>query len=183
MNKLTRALTVLALGCLMTGCSPSSPATPTPVATSESVTTATPTPQWTDEQQAAIDAVQNYLQVWASIGQDPQGSDWAAIRTVASDPSANNAVSTWMQWAQAGHHLVGAPQFIPDYVTPGSTDDQGDRYHVHGCYIITDSYLADDAGNRVGVRGADRKPALYLVLHMTTGDYLVLEDTSEEGTC
>ncbi|MCL2470226.1 MAG: hypothetical protein FWF25_00580 [Propionibacteriaceae bacterium] len=182
MTKLTRALTVLALGCLLTGCTPASPTTPTPNAT-QSTPTATPTPEWTDEQQAAIDAVQNYLQVWASIGQNLDTADWNDINTVADDQAATGTFTLWLGWEQGGQHLVGAPQFVPDYVTPGSTDDQGTRYHVHGCYIIADSYLVDNAGNRIANDGFERSPSLYLVLHDTKGKYFVIEDTGEDTTC
>ncbi|MCL2481956.1 MAG: hypothetical protein FWF43_00770 [Propionibacteriaceae bacterium] len=182
MNKLTRALTILALGCLMAGCSPASPSTPTP-STTKSAPTATPTPQWTDEQQAAIDAVQNYLQVWSSIGQNLDTADWDTIYNVADDQAATDAFTQWFGWAQDGQHLVGGPQFVPDYVTPGETDSQGSRYHVHGCYIITDTYLIDNTGNHIANDGVERSQSLFLVLNTTKGEHLVVEDVGGDESC
>ncbi|MCL2471169.1 MAG: hypothetical protein FWF25_05435 [Propionibacteriaceae bacterium] len=188
MNKLKYITTIVVLAGTLTACSPRVSPTPTaPVDSSvpatESTPIVTPTPQWTTEEQAAIDSVQKYLQVWATIGQGLPDSNVAQIRNVASDPIANDTQDLMTQWAAKGWHLEGAPSFVPSLVTPGALDDQGQRYHVSGCYIITGSYLADSAGNEVGTRRAERSPGTYEVIQTTSGAYYVTDDSTEDGTC
>jgi len=168
----------------LAGCAPNGRDTPSPepVVTTPTVS---PSPQWTEEEQGAIDAVQKYLEVWTSISQDLVDSDWNAIRDVASDPAANDATTLWFQWVDNGWHLVGAPSFEVDLVTQGGTDYQGTRYHVHGCYITTGSHLSDSDGNPLTKQGADRSTANYLVLRIVSPEdkYYVLEDVTEGNPC
>jgi len=179
---LLRPVTVVMLVGMLLGCTPASLESPSPEA-STLVVTPTPSPVWTEDEQAAIDAVQAYLSVWTEVTQALPDADLSRIREVASDPAANHALSQWAQWGQQGWHLVGAPAFTPDFVTLGMLDSQGQRYHVYGCYVITGAYLSDAQGNQVGDRGVDRGPSMYLVLRTSSDRYLVLEDNSEEGTC
>ena len=146
---------------------------------------ATPTPQWTSEEQSAIDAVQNYLTVWTYISQNLQTADWNAIRDVAGDPAANDAGTLWFQWNDNGWHLVGQPSFEVNSVAEGGTDYQGTRYHVYGCYITANSHLSDQDGNPLTKQGADRSTASFLVLHQSTpqDDYYVLEDIVGDEPC
>ena len=184
MRSLLRPLAVVLAVGMLVGCTPSPQVSPSTEVTVPSVSiTPTPTPQWTEDEQGAVDAVQRYLQVWTDIGQNLDDADWTTILEVAGDPAANDAQLLWAQWAGNGWHLVGGPSFIPDQVTQGALDSQGQRYHVHGCYIITGGYLADEAGDPVGNRGVDRGPSEYLVLNLNGSKYLVLEDTAEDGTC
>lgn len=166
------------------GCTPDVQETPTPEPV---ITTPTPspTPEWTEEEQAAIDAVQNYLAVWTYISQNLQTADWNAIRDVASDPAANDAGTLWVQWNDNGWHLAGSPSFEPDRVSEGATNYQGTRYHVHGCYVTTGSHLSDPDGNPQTKQGADRSTTNYLVLHLITprDRWLVLEDIIEGNPC
>jgi len=168
----------------MAGCTPDAQETPTPEPV-VSTPTPTPTPQWTEEEQAAIDAVQNYLAVWTDIGQNLETADWNAINDVASDPALSNAVDQWIRWKDNDWHLVGTPAFETDRVALGPTDGLGVRYYVHGCYIITDAYLADSDGNPLAKQGADRTTANYVVLHQSNYQdaYYVLEDTTEGNPC
>ena len=168
----------------LVGCTPAEQETPTPEPV-VSTPTPTPTPQWTEEEQAAIDAVQNYLAVWTSISQDPGNSHWDDIRDVAGDPAASDATDLWLQWYNNQLHLTGKPIFIPARVAEGGTDYQGTRYHVYGCYSTVDSYLVDANGTQLTKQAADRATVNYLVLHMLNprDRHLVLEDTLEGDPC
>jgi len=182
MKRTPITIVAVMLFAVVAGCTPDSgQQTPTPEPVM-STPTPTPTPQWTEEEQAAIDAVQNYLEVWTSISQNLQTADWNAIRDVSSDPAASEALSVWAQWNQNGWHLEGGPMFIPDYVNRGGLDALGQRYHVHGCFSITDGYLLDINGNRITDRGTERGTADYLVLKGSS-QYLVLEDNPEDEPC
>jgi len=164
------------------GCTPDAQETPTPEPVVSAPTPA-PTPEWTEEEQAAIDAVQHYLAVWTYISQNLQTADWNAIRDVASDPAANDAGTLWVQWNDNGWHLVGEPIFTPDDVSLGGLDYVGQRYHVHGCYSIEESYLADSNGDEVGQKGEPRSVALYQVMKNPDGRYYVFEDDGEDTPC
>ena len=168
----------------LTGCSPDGRETPSPQPTVYTPTP-TPSPQWTTEEQGAIDAVQKYLEVWTNISQNLQTSDWNEIRYVASDPAANDAGDLWFQWNNNGWHLVGGPVFQPDRVDLGATDSQGTRYHVHGCYITSESYLVDANGVKLGDPASDRGTANYLVIQLQNpqGKFTVLEDNVEGNQC
>ena len=184
---MTRRMTliiVMTLLAALAGCTPDAKETPTPEATVYTPVPS-PTPSWSAEEEGAIDAVQKYLEVWTDIGQNLQTADWNGIHDVAGDPAANDAGTLWQQWNDNGWHLVGAPTFTVDRVDEGATDYQGTRYHVHGCFISTNSYLSDVDGNPQTKQGADRATTNYLVLHMTNprDRYLVLEDTMEGNPC
>ena len=178
---LTLALTLLTA---LAGCTPGGQETPAPE-TTVYTPVPSPTPSWSAEEQGAIDAIQKYLTVWTSIGQDLVGSDWDDIHDVAADPAANDSIDTWSLWAEKGWHLVGSPVFEVDRVAEGATDYQGTIYHVHGCYISVDAHLVDQDGATVVKQGADRSTANYLVLHMTNpaDNYYVLEDVLEGNQC
>ena len=174
----------MALVAALAGCTPGGQETPTP----EPVVytpVPSPAPSWSAEEQNAIDAVQKYLAVWTSIGQDLVGSDWDDIHGVAGDPAANDSIETWTLWGENGWHLVGSPVFEVDRVAEGATDYQGTRYHVHGCYISVAAHLVDQDGITVVKQGADRSTANYLVLHMVSpaDTYYVLEDVLEGNQC
>jgi len=168
----------------MTGCSPDGEETPSPQPVA-STPTPTPSPQWTAEEQGAIDAVQKYLEVWTNISQNLGTADWDEIRDVASDPAANNAVVLWLQWNDNHWHLVGSPSLVVDRVSEGGTDNQGTRYHVHGCYITAGVHLDDASNNQLTKQGEDRTTINYLVLHMLNPQdiFYVLEDTVEGESC
>jgi len=169
----------------LTGCvgggdptpSPSPVVTPSPVET--------PSPTWTDEQQAAIDAARRFLAVSAEIGGHLADGNWDRIREVAGDPTANNTLLIYVEWQKKGWHMEGAPDFEPDYVNRGMMDDIGDRFWVHGCMDVSNSFVVDQDGNHVGERGSDRGPFMFVVLRVASdGRYVVLENTWEDkGTC
>jgi len=177
---LVAAMMIVALA----GCSPDGKETPGPEPV-VSTPMPTPSPQWTVEEQGAIDAVQKYLEVWSDISQNLGTADWDAINDVASDPAVNNAVTLWFQWNDNHWHLVGKPVFNVDRVDQGGTDYQGTRYHVHGCYITVDAHLSDADGNPLTKQGADQSTANFLVMHQLNphDDYYVLDDTMEDNPC
>ena len=184
MGNIKYMVAMFLLGCVLTGCTPGTEVSPSQsLSSAEPTTILTPTPTWTEEEQSAVDAVHRYLEVWADISHDLEAADWNRIFEVASDPAADNNVELWREWLKNGWHLIGGPTFNADLVTPGMIDHQGSRYHVHGCYIITGAHVEDAAGNPVGNRGIERGRVKYLVLHLTSGRYIVLEEVSEEAAC
>jgi len=177
---ITLALTLLAV---LAGCTPNGQVTPTPEPTVYTPTP-TPSPEWSAEEQEAIDAVQNYLEMWASIGQNLGYVDINQIREVSTDPESNHDVLMWANWMTQGWHLVGAPEFTPQSVIPGFTDFQGQRYDVYGCFVITNSYISDNDGNSVGDEGRqERGISRYRVLHTVSDENYVAESSTEDGTC
>ena len=176
-------LAVALLAGLMVGCTPGVQPTPAPPPATPTQTP-TPTPQWTAEEQAAIDAVARYMEVWAGITQKLPNVDPTPIRDVTGDPLRSHTIQTWQRMAAEGWHLVGTPVFVPDYVTSGAHDYQGDRYHVHGCYNDASTYIADKDGKNLANGTADDEAANYLVLHLIKeGIYLVLEENPEGKPC
>jgi len=106
-----------------------------------------------------------------------------AIHSVALSPDDNAAIALWAQWIDRGVHLVGAPSFYPSAVTVGALDDQGQQYHVYGCYVMGDSHLSDADGNPTGDKSADRRPAIYDVIQIPDGHYFVINENEDSGTC
>jgi len=173
---------LLLVGTLL-GCTPTSPEPSFPEASTPVVST-TPTPTWTDEEQAAIDAVQTYLSVWTEITQTLSTADLGQIRKVAGDPLANDDIVTWWRWHDNGWHLEGAPVFSADLVNPGPQDFQGERYYVHGCYILAGSYLAEVDNQPAPVAGTvERAVNTFTVLRLTDGSYLVTDNEAKDETC
>ena len=110
--------------------------------------------------------------------------DQTPIRDVAGDPLRSQTILAWMDMAAKGWHLVGTPFFVPDYVTPGAHDYQGDRYHVHGCYTDANTYIADKNGKNLGKGPSNNEATNYLVLHLLKeGIYLVMEENPEGKPC
>ena len=134
------------------------------------------------EEQAAVDAVQAYLDKWTYIGQNLPDVDYNSIREVSDGSAANNALQEWALWIQHGWHLVGTPEFELTYVSSGATDDLGTRYHVHGCYSSENAYLVDSTGAPLE-KGSVRGTALYLVLTTPDNGSGVLEETDEGQPC
>ncbi|MDR0285888.1 MAG: hypothetical protein LBI33_13515 [Propionibacteriaceae bacterium] len=177
---------VVVLGVGLVGCTPGGEATPSP-STGESTTVVatpspSPTPQWTDEEQGAVDAVQRYLEVWTRIGQDPINADWGEFNAVAIDPAVSDALTIWNTWASQGWHLVNGPVFEPESVSAGVHDIDGQVFHVRGCFLLADGYVVDSSGNRLENNGDPRAVGQFDVLHTETR-YVVVEELPKEGTC
>jgi len=181
-RSLTFVVAVLIVAALA-GCTPDGQETPTP----EPVVYTpmpTPSPEWTPVEQGAIDTVQKYLQLWAYLGQNVGSVDLNQIREVAYDPEGNDDLLMWANWVDQGWHLVGSPEFTPQTVVAGAIDYQGQRYDVYGCFIISNSYISDSAGNSVGDEGRqERGISRYRVLHTVNNEYYVTESSMEDGTC
>ncbi|MDR0284672.1 MAG: hypothetical protein LBI33_07255 [Propionibacteriaceae bacterium] len=188
MTGLRKGVAGVVLGAGLAGCAPGGEVTPSPSVgegTTGVVTrtpSPSPTPQWDEEEQGAVDAVQRYLEVWSRIGQDLAEVDWNEIHDVADDPAVNNAIDTWNRWASKGWHLVGGPVFEPVSVSLGVHDVDGQVLHVRGCYVIEDAYVVDTAGDHLENSGAPRSVSRFDVLH-NEPRYAVLEQFIEEGTC
>jgi len=183
MQRLIAAVVVAVAGCSLAGCVGGGP-TPSPLTEVTPSPLVSPSPTWNDKQQGALDAVQRYLDVWTDISQHLGDADWNRLYEVAKDPAVNDVFRLWAQWKSRGWHVEGTPAFVPDWINPSMMDNLGNRYHVHGCYDITQTFLVDDNGNKVGERGDERHLAIYTVLHQASdGTFVVLEDAREEGTC
>jgi hypothetical protein len=186
--KRTIALAAAAV-LMLAGCSPGGETTPTttPPPTLAAPTTTgpspTPTPQWTDEQQAAIDAVQAYLEVWTDVAQNLPDSNTDRIHEVATGDLGTEVVMDLAAFRAEGVHFEGAPVFIPDRVQAGFQDGEGQRYHVHGCYDATATRWVYADGTAVTQEPSTKGRARFTVLHAASGSVGVLEENTEEGTC
>ena len=195
MRRLWYAVVPLVVAGLSAGCTrvppvDPGPSTTTPVVVSVTPSTATPTPvvtptpTWDANQQGAIDAVQEYLTVWADIGQHLPDSDLERIREFAGDPLAESDVQTWALWSDNGWHLVGGPVFEVISVVPSMIDSKGARYYVHGCYIIEGSYVVDSTDAPIPTESrVVRAPGRYVVLRSPGGTFTAIDNVKEEGTC
>ena len=183
MRRLVGPLTMVLVAALVGGCTSGDPAVVS--SSSPSVTVSVePTPQWTDEEQAAIDAVQRYIDVWTSISHDPNEVDWEIILDFAWESVVEGDNQVWTRWADEKWHLVGSPTFIPDWVNSGAKDDLGARQHVHGCFVIESCYIADDQG--VAVPASDRierGTITYTVIRTADDLYSVSEIKLEDKPC
>ena len=184
MRKMIAAVVAVVAGFGLAGCETGGGPTPSPTPWTTPTPVETPSPTLTTEEQAAIAAVQTYLEVWTDVAQHLGDGNWDRIRDVAVDPTANGELLIWVEWNRKGWHLEGAPVFEPGHVEESATDGIGTRYRVYGCWDITNSRLVDKDGNEVGDRSGPRGPTQYIVLHRANdGKYFVAENILQEGTC
>jgi len=151
----------------------------------ESITpTPSPTPTWTGEEQAAIDAVQRYLEVWTRISQNLEAADWNDLWTVADELAISDSFEIWTGWRMKGYYLVGSPSFTPDGVIAGMIDyARGNTYTVRGCYSIAGSTLVGPSGQPTGQRGLESSLALYQVFIATDGRSVVTKSSGMTEPC
>jgi len=174
---------VIGVALTMAGCTSGVVVTPSVDVPTPEVTE-TPTPEWTEEQQASIDAVQAYITMWATIGQNVTTAQWNDILTVAIDPQSNHDMMLWAHWVDEGWHLTNGPRFTPASVTLGVNDEVGQHFHVRGCYVIEGSHIVDATGQFIGEETRrERAATSYVVLHTHEGPYLVTDSTSEGPSC
>ena len=166
--------------CALVGCSPVVEPPPPPPTVEE-----TPSgPTFTEKEQAYVDAVQRFLDVWTQIMRDPPNQDWEAIREVTWPPLEDEVLMQFLDWEEGGLHLEGAPIFTADEVRWSSTDHQGEWYYVYGCYDITRSSPFDRDGNQLTNSGADVSYGRFEVIQTPGGRFYVAEDAHVEGkTC
>ena len=183
MRRLVGSLTLMLVAALLGGCTPGDPV----VVSSSSPPVSMPvepTPQWTDEEQAAIDAVQRYIDVWTYISQNLGEADWDAIYEVAEESVAEINIQSWTIWADEGWHLVGSPSFIPTSILPGARDDQGYRQHLYGCFVIQGSYVADSQGLMVPTDDrVERGTITYTVIRTPSDRYILSGNKLENKPC
>jgi hypothetical protein len=155
-------IAIMALGIALTGCT-TPPAwelsgSPKPYSPpSERTPAPTTTPEWTDEEQAAIDAVLTYREEWSNISQnlldhDADGSyvvDLNDIYDVASDPLAQSDLMEWADWRIDSMHLVGKPTLAITNVDTGMLNNEGQRYYVDACSILDGAYTVKEDGSRI----------------------------------
>ena len=174
------AACALVLGCALAGCT-----RPEPVGTltTSNNPSALTSPRWTDDEQAAIDAVQNYLDLWTAISQNIDTTDWNRIYEVAGDPVAEDDIYFWGEWASRKQHLVGTPVITTHSVNQGTFTSQGFRKYVYTCYDATSAYLFNIDGTRVENRGLDRRLVAYTVVDSGNREYRVNEMRMEDEPC
>ncbi|MDR0283427.1 MAG: hypothetical protein LBI33_00830 [Propionibacteriaceae bacterium] len=186
MKGLRGVVVVVVLGVGLVGCAPGGEVTSSP-STGESTTvvvtpTPSPTPQWTAEEQGAVDAVREYMRVWDDIAQNLGTADINRIHEVAGDPLASDEVVTLSQWESKGLRLVGSPTFRVDHVERGVQDYQGTIYRVGGCYSVN-ANLVDEAGGVIGGSRKEPGTVVFTVLHLTTGRYMVTDNAGKDVLC
>jgi len=163
---------------VLAGCTPGDGITPSVDVPTVEVTV-TPTPQWSADEQAAVDAVQAYLEMWAYIAQNI-GEDPNQIFEVAMNPIADQDFSILLHWKQGNRHLVGGPEFTPTIVHLGTQDDLGRNFYVYGCYTSENSYLAEADGTPVP--GSGHGTNRYTVLDHE-GTWVVRDGIGMDDTC
>ena len=95
MQGLMRSLIVVVLGGVMAACTPTPGASPTPEVSVTPSVTPTPTPQWTEDQQMAIDTVHKCLEVTSRIQQNLLDRQWDDVYTVAADQALDDTLAAW----------------------------------------------------------------------------------------
>ena len=166
--------------CALVGCSPVVEPPPPPPTVEE-----TPSgPTFTEKEQAYIDAVHAYLDVWTRIMNDPPHEDWEAIREVAWPPLEDAELQRFLLWAENGFHIEGAPKFTADEVRWSSLDSRGEWHLVYGCYDITNAITFDGDGAQVANPRGDLHHGRFEVLQTPEGRFYVAESVVFEGeTC
>ena len=163
--------------CALVGCSPVVEPPPPPPPTVEETPTG---PVFTEKEQAYVDAVHAFLDVWTQIMRDPPGQDWEAIREVTWPPLEDEVLMQFLDWEEGGLHLEGAPQFTADEVRWSSTDYRGEWYYVYGCFDITESVPIDRQGNQLASVGEDLIYGRFEVLKTPEGRFYVADDADLE---
>jgi hypothetical protein len=169
------------LGCALVGCTPveiqpTDAPTPTVTITDTGLV-------FTTEEQAVVDAVQAYLEMWIYISQNvlDLSVDINEFRDVAGDPIAESHIKNWSNWRAQRVHLAGEPTFTPELVQMTMLDGRGDYFDAYGCYRGNGAYIADESGKTAAAGYQDSLRARYVVLRLTTGRHLVTEEDPLEG--
>jgi hypothetical protein len=149
----------------------------------ETVPPPSPTPEWSADEQAAIDAVHAYIELSNYVAQNLDTADWNAIYDVAADPAAGRSLDLWTRLANAGLIQVGWASFTVDRAETRMTDHSGQHFYVTGCFDASAVYMTDSTGVEMSRSERASFPTNFSVLHATDGAYVVIEDTVGEGTC
>jgi len=167
------------------GCTPGGDPVPsgTPSEPLAETVVPSPTPTWTGEQQAVIDAVHRFYDEWSRITQNLDTADWNDLHQVADDTAISNTFAVWADWLSRGWHLSGSPEITPTSVMESMSDHRGKQYVVRGCFSMERSTLVDSSGQPVGERGMERSVGVYRVLHRTNGAYVVIEAGERAESC
>ena len=172
------------LGLAFVGCTPE--VEPTPSWTPSE--TPTPTPTWKPKEQAAIDAVDRYIDAYTDlINKIPLLSedDWDRIYATTVDPRRTEMLDEFAFYTRKGWTGSGAPVFTVDRAESVGSRDDGELWGVTGCYVREEFFYYDSSGQR-------QEPAYlrsyrtYIVL-LTQVDqvdrYYVSELHNQENAC
>ena len=171
------------------GCAPGDGDSPSPFPSQVVTTTApepspTPTSKWSGDEQAAVDAVQLSIATWNRIGQSMDPLEVNTFDKVATGDALRAAQLMWTRWLTNGWRLVGDPYFIPDEVSLGAADSEGQRFFVVGCYSIEGTdVVALDGQSQSGTDRIDRRIMHYTVLKTPTGVFLNAGSAGQDETC
>jgi hypothetical protein len=162
-----------------------SPSVVAPTSAEPGVSAPPPSPssQWNEEEQGAVDAVQRSLKVWAEIGRDPGGTDWSLMTPVAMEPALQGDKDGWAEWVAEGWHVEGTPEFEATDSSLGLTDSDGKQYHVVGCMRLRGFDVVDSDGESVYPDANEETLFSYQVLLKPSGQYFVMKDLILEASC
>ena len=191
---------VLLAGC--TSNAPSSASSPTqtsgdPASTSTSSPTATstpsPTPTWSDEQAAAVQAVDGYRAAIRPIAEDPASFSEARMREilkkVAGGKVVDANVGSYMSLRKRGFRYDGDPVAVSTKMSDVSRPSYGVEVFVTKCLDQREVRVLDTAGREVpeaelGYPVPDFNLRQYTVIMETgTNRFLVFGLASAKGQC
>jgi hypothetical protein len=147
--------------------------------------TPTPTSGWTEEEQAALDAVERYHQVDLELSlklPHLTTEDFDRIVEVTADPLRKEMFEDYFYYQQERWTIVGTPVFTPESVQKGMLDNQGWRYHVSGCYV-QEEVIVYDASGVVLEPVWYRSYRTYTAFPRPDGTFVISEFTNKENGC
>lgn len=160
----TPALIAALVTCLaLSACTPSGAATPSPITpgtapsslTSSSPTAAsvTPSPTWSTEQAAAIQAVDGYRAASDQIGTNPAGFSEAEMRALLAKwagPEVVKAnVASYLALKKHGYRYAGATTVVSTKASRASDVGYGTEVVITRCIDQRAAIVLDKAGNEV----------------------------------
>ena len=180
-TRLTHIFAITVLGLGLVGCTPQ--VEPTPSWTPSE--TPTPTPTWKPKEQAAIDAVDRYIDAYTDlINKIPLLSedDWDRIYATTVDPRRTEMLDEFAFYTRKGWTGSGAPVFTVDKVESTGSRDDGELWGVTGCYVQEDFPVFDENGDVVPPAYL-RSYRTYTVFLTQADRYYVSELHNQENAC
>lgn len=152
-----------------------------PVANPESDTPAEST-RWTQEEQAAIDAVEAYLTAWSEISQDLGGQDWERIREYAAPQIADVAIEQWGMLDSQGFTVVGSLSSEIQSIEP--VEGKESIVSIRACVSGEDAYIALPNGEPVDPDDPGRSLiTIFTATQQQQGHFFLLTREDLNETC